>query len=95
MSSHEPTQAVPKDARRKGAPDGVNSQGREGATGGSDAGDAYPNPHTGKAERDRADVGGGFMGHGGQSRQGYQGTGRLGEQKTAKTGNPNSASGTK
>lgn len=93
MNSRKPTQAVPKDSGKKGQPDGVDSQAATDATGGSDAGAPYPNPHSGKSTEERADVGGGFLDHGGQSRQGYHGTGRLGKLKTRPEGNPNSASG--
>lgn len=93
MSKRKPTQALPKESPRKGAPDGVNSQAAEDATGGSDAGAPYPNPHTGKTDDERNKTGGGFLDHGGQSLIGYHGTGRLGHRKTKPEGNPNSASG--
>jgi hypothetical protein len=84
---------MPHGSGKKGAPDGVNTQGAQNATGGSDAGAPYPNPHTGKSDDERADVANGFLSHGGQSRSAYHGTGRLGSRKTSKAGNVNAASG--
>lgn len=93
MTSGKPTQAVPRNSACKGAPDGVNNQARDGATGGSDAAAPYPNPHTGKSKDEQANVGGGFLDHGGQSQPGYHGAGRLGKRKTARAGNANGGSG--
>lgn len=85
------TQAMPQDGKR-GAPDGVNTQAQFNATGGSDAGAPYPNPHTGKSDAEREDIGNTVMGHGGQSTIGYHGSGRLGDRKLKPEGNPNSGS---
>ncbi|MDF2638729.1 MAG: hypothetical protein K0R64_1713 [Novosphingobium lindaniclasticum] len=86
-----PTQAMPHDGR-PGAPDGVNTQAQFNATDGSDAGSPYPNPHTGKSDAEREDMGNTVMGHGGQSTIGYHGSGRLGDRKLKPEGNPNSGS---
>ena len=54
----------------------AHDDGVEQPAGKSDSesnGGAYPNPHTGKSRRDN--VGGGFLGHGGQSGMDYSGTG--------------------
>lgn len=83
------TQAMPHDGR-KGSPDGVNTQGQWRATGGSDAGAPYPNPHTGKAESEREDFANDLMGHGGQSKMGYHGSGQLGDEAVEPGGNENS-----
>lgn len=83
------TQAMPRDGR-PGAPDGVNTQGQWGGSGGSDAGAPYPNPNTGKSDAERNDVGGGGMSHGGQSKIGYHGSGQLGEREVEPGGNANS-----
>jgi hypothetical protein len=82
-----PTQAMP-DAKLKGAPDGVNTQGSSG-TEEQIAGGAYPNPHTGKEERGEKSSMTGFLGHGGQSVIGYHGTGQLGDQEVTPGGNKN------
>ena len=82
------TQAMPNDGL-KGAPDGVNSQGERNATGGSDAGAPHPNPHTGKAERERADFADGATSHGGQSVMGYHGPQQFGETEVKPGGSPN------
>ena len=90
MSGRKPTQAMPPEGDpRKGAPDGVNSQAETGATGGSDQGAPYPNPHRGKSDGERAHFADGPLSHGGQSRNSYHGTGQLGERKTRPGGNPN------
>lgn len=91
--SKKPTQAVPEADENSGAPDGVNSQARRGATGGSDDAAPYPNPHTGKSEEEREGVAEGWLSHGGQSSIGYHGSGRLGERKTEPGGNPNAGTG--
>ena len=82
------TQAMPKDGHR-GEADGVNSQAERSATGGSDSGAPYPNPHTGKSVEEGENFGGGFTEHGGQSDMSYHGTGQLGEKKVRPGGNPN------
>ena len=51
--------------------------------GGESGGGAYPNPHTGKAEKND-----GLFSHGGQTDNGYHGTGQLGTQETGQ-GNAN------
>ena len=76
---------MPED-NRKGAPDGVNSQAEIGATGGSDAGAPYPNPHTGSGPKDDMN---GLNAHGGQSEIAYHGPGQLGERKVKPGGNRN------
>jgi hypothetical protein len=86
-SEKSPTQAMPKDGR-KGAPDGVNTQGQSG-TEAQIAGGAYPNPHTGKELRGEKSGWGGFLGHGGQSEIGYHGAGQLGDQDVRPAGNKN------
>ncbi|MGF7154957.1 hemerythrin domain-containing protein [Novosphingobium gossypii] len=85
------TQAMPRDGR-PGAPDGVNTQAQFNATDGSDAGAPYPNPHTGKSDAEREDMGNTVLGHGGQSTIGYHGSGRLGDRKVKPDGNVNSGS---
>lgn len=84
-------QAMPNDGR-PGAPDGVNTQGEWGASGGSDAAAPYPNPHTGKADSEKDNFASGLMGHGGQSGMEYHGSGQLGERKVKSGGNINSGS---
>ena len=80
-----PTQGMPEDGL-KGAPDGVNTQANEAATGAkkSRARDE------GKSNRDDDEVGGGFFGHGGQSMMGYHGPQQLGDKEVKPGGNPNS-----
>ena len=72
MTDKQPMQAIdPNHAEKAKQNDGV-----EWPSGKSDSesnGGAYPNPHTGKGPQD--DVGGGFLGHGGQSHIDYSGTG--------------------
>ena len=73
MSDKQPMQAMSTDAKGSGdgSKDGV---GNPSAKSDSESnGGAYPNPHTGKGQQD--DVGGGFLGHGGQSGMDYSGTG--------------------
>ena len=72
MTDKQPMQAMPdRDAEARGA-DGVgDAPAKRG--GGESGGGAYPNPHTGKGKQD--DVGGGLMGHGGQSHVAYSGPG--------------------
>lgn len=91
--SRKPTQAVPEESERRGAPDGVNDQAERGATGGSDDAAPYPNPHSGKSEEEREHVADGPLSHGGQSEIGYHGSGRLGERKTKPEGNLNAGAG--
>lgn len=71
MTDTQPTQAMGKD--HGGSNDGVEAPG--GKSGSESNGGAYPNPHTGKDAKDRDAVGGGFLGHGGQSGMDYSGTG--------------------
>lgn len=59
----------------------ANMGGREG--GGDSGGGPYPNPHTGKTEKNE-----GFMAHGGQTSMAYHGIGQLGAEKVDE-GNPN------
>ncbi len=69
MTDKQPMQAMPDE-------DAKTNDGVEHPSGKSDSesnGGAYPNPHTGKGAQDN--VGGGFMGHGGQSGMDYSGTG--------------------
>ena len=71
MSDKQPMQAMSTD--HDGSKDGV---GNPSAKSDSESnGGAYPNPHTGKDAKDRDGVGGGFLGHGGQSGMDYSGTG--------------------
>jgi hypothetical protein len=83
MSDKQPQQAMPNDGR-KGAPDGVSTapSGKDAA--GESGGGAYPNPQTGKEPE-----GGGFMGHGGQTKVAYHGTGQGGTDVDADVGNAN------
>jgi len=75
MTDKQPMQAMPGDdsgrGGKQGADDGVTNP--SGKSDSESNGGAYPNPHTGKGKQD--DVGGGFMGHGGQSHVEYSGTG--------------------
>lgn len=74
MSDKQPMQAMSEDANGgagNGANDGVGHP--SGKSDSESSGGAYPNPHTGKGKQD--DVGGGFLGHGGQSGMDYSGTG--------------------
>ena len=72
MTDKQPMQATdPDSAARPARNDGVEQP--SGKSAGESEGGAYPNPHTGKIIKD--DVGGGFMGHGGQSGMEYSGTG--------------------
>jgi len=81
------TQAMPADGL-KGAPDGVNTQGAAGATGGSDAGDTYPNPpqHASQADKSLSRKSG-FKG--GQSTRAYHGPRQLGDTEIVPGGNIN------
>ncbi|GAA0662247.1 hypothetical protein FHT00_003309 [Sphingomonas insulae] len=69
MTDKQPMQAMSTD---HGA-DKDAAASPAGKSDGESNGGAYPNPHTGKGKQD--DVGGGFMGHGGQSHVEYSGTG--------------------
>ena len=77
---------VPGDPATKGAPDGVSdAPGDKGSgnihgrsAGGESGGGAYPNPQTGKTEKNE-----GFFKHGGQTEIGYQGGGQAGEEGTS------------
>ena len=71
MTDKQPMQAMPDDDAKPKAGDGVTDPSGKGDS--ESSGGAYPNPHTGKDKQD--DVGGGFMGHGGQSHVTYSGTG--------------------
>ena len=51
---------------------------------GESGGGAYPNPHSGKDGKDHQS---GFLGHGGQSQQGYYGKGQLGEKDVGQSEN--------
>lgn len=79
------TQAMPSDGL-KGAPDGVNTQGEIGATGGSDAGDAYPIPHA-SSDHERGSHKSDFTG--GQSVRAYHGPRQLGDDEVEPGGNVN------
>lgn len=70
MTDKQPMQAM--STTHDGAKDGVgDAPAKQG--GGESGGGAYPNPHTGKGKQE--DVGGGFLGHGGQSHVAYSGPG--------------------
>ena len=83
------TQGMPQD-ELKGAPDGVNSQGKRRARGGSNSG--APNPR--QSAKKGAKFAEGLMGHGGQSVMGYHGPQQLGDQEVRSDGNPNAGSKT-
>lgn len=84
---------VAGDPATKGKPDGLSdAPGNEGSgnihgrsEGGESGGGAYPNPQTGKTERNE-----GFFKHGGQTEVGYHGGGQAGEQGTS---SPNATAG--
>lgn len=80
------TQAMPSDDL-KGAPDGVNTQADVGATGGSDAGDTYPNPHQAAPDRQKGSRQSSFKG--GQSIRAYHGPRQLGGAEIEPGGNIN------
>ncbi|WP_375428625.1 hypothetical protein [uncultured Sphingomonas sp.] len=84
MSDKQPNQAMPSNDDKKGAPDGVSTapSGKDAA--GESGGGGYPNPQTGKKPE-----GGGFMGHGGQTKIAYHGTGQGGTDEDADVGNVN------
>lgn len=85
---NKPLQAMPRDGKR-GAPDGVNSQGEPGATGGGDEAAPYPNPHSGEPAKKHSNFGDSFMSHGGQSSMGYHGSSQLGEKEVKPGSNRN------
>lgn len=80
-------QAMPRDGR-KGAPDGVNTQGEIGPGAAIEEKKAQLAPGERKAAEDEAAYEG-FLGHGGSSVMGYHGTGQLGDRKTRPGGNAN------
>jgi hypothetical protein len=84
-----PTQGMPKDGR-KGADDGVNTQGEEIAEG-ADKARARRRRNSNKDQG----VGGGFMEHGGQSGMGYHGPQQLGDDAVKRGGNRNAGAKTK
>jgi hypothetical protein len=51
---------------------------------GESGGGTYSNPYSGRDENDGE---GGFLGHGGQSRQGYYGKGQLGDKDVGESEN--------
>jgi hypothetical protein len=69
MTDKQPMQAMSTD--KGGSNDGVETP--SGKSDSESNGGPYPNPHTGKGPQDN--VGGGFLGHGGQSGMEYSGTG--------------------
>ncbi|MBB3912494.1 hypothetical protein [Sphingomonas desiccabilis] len=87
MSDKQPMQAAGKGVAE--GRDGVDQERVNGRNaGGESGGGAYPNPHTGKDEKQS-----GFMGHGGQTDIDYRGTGQ-GSEGEGKTGaNPNAGTG--
>jgi len=74
MTDKQPMQAMDnhRDTAKPKANDGIEWPSGKGE-GGESNGGAYPNPHTGKGSKDN--VGGGFLGHGGQSGMDYSGPG--------------------
>ena len=74
MTDKQPMQAMDdhRDTAKPKPNDGIEWPSGKGE-GGESNGGAYPNPHTGKGSK--ADVGGGFLGHGGQSDMDYSGPG--------------------
>lgn len=70
MTDTQPTQAMDRDHDDTGKDAIGDAAGKQDS---ESSGGAYPNPHTGKGSQD--DVGGGFLGHGGQSGMDYSGTG--------------------
>ena len=85
MSDKQPLQAMPDSD--KGDQHGVGER-LDKQAGGESAGGAYPNPHTGKTPE-----GGGFMGHGGQTRIDYSGTGAGSGDDDEEVGNVNAVTG--
>ena len=93
MSDKQPMQAMSTD--HDGAHDGVADRpdkdgGVEAGGKGESDGGAYPNPHTGK--KGGSGVGGGFMGHGGQTEQAYYGKGQRGADVDRDAAAPNAPS---
>jgi hypothetical protein len=82
MADKQPMQADGGGSESGGTKtDGVEApHGRksDGPGGGESGGGGYPNPHTGKADKDKDDPGS-FLGTGGQSGMDYHGPGQLGE----------------
>ncbi len=83
--SKRPTPGMPHDGL-KGAPDGVNTQGEEAASGA----DKSHAREAGSPTRDKDEFGNGRTGHGGQSVMGYHGPQQLGDEEIKPGGNPNS-----
>lgn len=93
MSDKQPMQAsgqeIGKDKSVAEGKDGVDERqvsGRNAA--GESGGGAYPNPHTGKDEKQS-----GFMGHGGQTDIDYRGRGQGSEGKGETGENANAGTG--
>lgn len=84
MSDKQPNQAMPSGDGKKGAPDGVSGMPGGKQAAGESGGGGYPNPQTGKKPE-----GGGFMGHGGQTKVAYHGTGQGGTDDDPDVGNVN------
>jgi hypothetical protein len=80
MADKQPMQADGSGTRGAGGDrtDGVEAS-HPRAAGGESGGGAYPNPHTGKADKDKDDPGA-FLGTGGQSGVDYHGPGQLGDE---------------
>ena len=83
MSDKQPNQAMPSPSS-KGAPDGISEKHHGKDLAGESGGGGYPNPQTGKKPE-----GGGFMGHGGQTKVAYHGTGQGGTDDDPDVGNVN------
>ena len=83
MSDKQPNQAMPSKSS-KGAPDGISEKHHGKDVAGESGGGGYPNPQTGKEPE-----GGGFMGHGGQTKVAYHGTGQGGTDDDPDVGNVN------
>ncbi|MBJ6122182.1 hypothetical protein [Sphingomonas mollis] len=83
MTDKQPMQASGQDSPGT-RPDGIEDAPAKGA-GGESGGGAYPNPQTGKKEKNE-----GFLKHGGQTEMDYSGPGGENDDKT---GNPNAVTG--